>query len=122
MSDFFDDDEYPEMPVPTPEQFSHARELEDKLRFAAQRIGLYSTDITLASAVGLDGKAQVMLLTTFTPGDVAWSARIQEPEQHKMDEEFRSIEDDLAEDEFEQYRRQLAKERGIEEETDDGQD
>ena len=102
--DDFDDEDFPQ---PSPEQISHATEMVEALEAVATKLGLYQIGAKLAVNPQEDGPLRMLIIADFVPGEVAWSDRVQAPDDHATDEAFRDIERGIEEAEFEEYRRGL---------------
>ncbi len=72
-----------------------SRSFDDELR----QIGLYVDDMSVVAIDGPDGP-EVALAVTAEIGDVAFSKRVQDPEQDDVDDEFRQMQVSMANDEF----------------------
>jgi hypothetical protein len=109
------------LPEPTPEQLAQLEAKVEELEGAARKVGLYRQThlLVLEPTTTKDGDrtARLTIVANFTAGDVAWSPRVQNPEGHDVDRQFRSIQSELETDEFEQYRQAL--EERIEREGDE---
>ena len=75
-----------------PEQYHEA---VDKIEEAMRKVGLYMNGVMVAK----DPAGQDVMFMTFNVGDVAFSERIQSPEQDKFNDEIRGIESDFAQQE-----------------------
>lgn len=84
------------------------KELVSKLEDATRKIGLYLEDVAVASPdqttalnaltnkealteAVTSGEASLILVGTFAIGDIAFSKRTLDPEQHKVDDEARML-------------------------------
>jgi hypothetical protein len=74
-------------------------EIED----VARQLGLY-----MAEAGVLEAENHRVLLATFTIGNVAWSERVQHPEQYTTEKELAVMEAGIQKDEFLDVRTQIA--------------
>lgn len=118
MNDSFDEAEVPDeqnLPFPPEKVDEKLRELQEVTR----KFGLYLQGATL----GIDekgdeetGEKYHKLYAQFLVGDIAWSSRVQDPEQDKIDNEFRSIAVGTVEDDFEEIRKKYQKKH----ESDEG--
>lgn len=79
---------------------------------ACRKIGLYVMDVGLApnphQGHSMDPLPPVMVVN-FTIGDIAFSDRVQNPVEGRMDAEFKTIENQMAKQNFEELRDKLAK-------------
>lgn len=109
--DFFDgesEDDPDENPLVTSEMLHEASEKAEELGRKAQKFGLYQNHFDLAiSADPETGDPIIVIMTNFFPGDVAWSDRVQNPETNDVNKEFRAIQSELEQDDFEAYRARL---------------
>lgn len=102
-----------ELPKDLPEEKLREKveELEDKCR----KVGLYLNGVALNIDQGPQDEEDTdpikahSLLVQFGIGDVAFSKRIQDPEQDKMDDEFRVIAAADVDDDMERIRQQYLK-------------
>lgn len=74
-------------------------QLDDELR----KLGLYVEHSELYTLA--DGR--IMLVCEATIGDIAFSTRVQDPEQHHFDQQFRTFEVDESHSSFEATREDL---------------
>lgn len=74
-------------------------ELED----AARQLGLY-----LSEAGVLEGEGRQAIVATFSIGQVAWSDRIQHPENYTTEKELAVMEAGIQKDDFLDVRQQIA--------------
>lgn len=102
------------------------KDLEDQ----ARKLGLYIEHAAIASSdpegamesledadklreLLASDEDEVYLMATFAIGDVAWSKRVQDPEQDKIDDQFRVIAPDPVEELREKMRRAAAEGKSI---------
>lgn len=101
------------MTEPTEPNEEDAQRLMEELENAARKLGLYAENLAIgvpsggpyASLLG-DGE-KVVVVAQFTVGDIAWSDRVQNPQQEDADMEFRKMAVDLEKDAFEAKRAEL---------------
>jgi hypothetical protein len=90
---------------------------------AAERIGLYTADITIGcedSDVAEDIRSnpdfmvkairdgtRFVVLATFNVGDLAWDDRVQNPQKFQVDNEFRTLTADSTTDYIDEIRRKV---------------
>ena len=86
-----------------PSDHDNLQELADRLKEKAEKIGLYMQDASIATPdpdaaeeaqlrpdsiiQSIQEGKHFMLLTTFVIGDLAFSKRVQEPDQHEVDKQ-----------------------------------
>lgn len=74
---------------------------------ACEKIGLYASgDMTVESHGG-----RIVLLANFQIGDIAFSQRVQNPEQDAFDDQFRAIEADSVADRADDIRNMFKKDK-----------
>lgn len=79
------------------------------LETAARKIGLYLDQAAIAATPDTEPGAEptrLMVMVGFTIGDLAWSARTQDPETAAFDHSFREMRVEQEDAEFEAMRRQ----------------
>ena len=117
-----------------PEEHDHLAELAARLREKTEDLGLYMQDATVATAdPDAAMEAQVMpdsiltaiaegknfmLLTTFIIGDLAFSKRVQNPEQDAIDKQVQPMIPTDAELLKEKIQRRIAQGKSIFDEDD----
>lgn len=107
---------------------SNIEELLEQLHTEAQQIGLYMRDAVmhtsnedLARETSMDrdkilerikgGSDEFVLMAQFLIGDLAWTDRILNPEEHAITKEFRNIVPDRVADRREEIIKQLRDEK-----------
>lgn len=117
VSNMSDDGSQPEIPEG---RLALLREKSEAIAAAADKLGLYSTGMQLGAAVDpvTGDNAQLMIVSTFAIGDLAFSKRVQQPEQEAVDNDVAGMETDLMRERLEELRRGLL--GGTSEETTDG--
>ncbi len=115
-----------------PEDNDNLAELAERLKVKAEKLGLYLQDATIATP-DPDAAAQVapesiiqgikdgkpfMLMTTFVIGDLAYSKRVQDPEQHEIDKQVQVMMPTAAELLKEKMQRRMAEGKSIFDEDD----
>jgi hypothetical protein len=95
---------------PHDNDFGDLHQRMEKLEDAARQIGLYLEQGGVA--VGEDG--QQAIIASFSINKVAFSERVQNPEKHSIDSEFKNIATSAAKDDFLDARQKIAEalERG----------
>lgn len=85
---------HPEIPE---ERLALLRDKSDALATGAEKFGLYNQGMQLGAAVDpVTGEnAQLMIVATFTIGDIAFSDRVQRPDQEAVNNDLAGIETDL---------------------------
>lgn len=101
--------ERPERPEIPHERLEIAQTKSNQLADRAEKIGLYAQGTRLG--VTEDGE-HLIIVTDFIVGDVAFSPRVQDPEQEAMDDSFSTIEAASAKDDFAEYQRKLMEQFG----------
>lgn len=106
---------FPDQP-PSPFPHERLQELTDELEENLKRIGCYVLSTGLQVPMDEEGNltGEPFLVITCSIGNVAWSPRVQDPEQDKVDDEIRGIESGQTEEDFEAIREQYRqmRERG----------
>lgn len=93
-----DPDEENELPEGVTQEMVEA--LVRRVVEACEKIGLYASDtIQVESHSG-----RLVVLANFQVGDIAFSQRVQNPEQDAFDDQFRAIEADSVADQAEDIR------------------
>lgn len=91
-----------------------SRELLDALEDKARQIGLYLEQGGVVPPPGFEGDGTPPVLAVvcdFVIGDVAWSKRVQDPEQHAFDKDFKAIQDDVEQDDLSAMEQRLLEQR-----------
>jgi hypothetical protein len=92
---------------PTEEDVASAREKADLLKDAAQKLGLYLQNADLGTASGPDGSLRMVVIGTFSTGDITFTDRVLRPEEADINDEFIALKTQLDDQEFEEYRANL---------------
>lgn len=95
-----DDDDRPEIPEAFRQQADGLLEGAEKLDDAMRQIGLY-VDHTHLVTIDTPSGPQPALAVNLTIGDVAYSDRVQHPENYSMDQQFRVMEREMTGNDFE---------------------
>lgn len=94
--------------IPEEQVREFAAELEDN----ARKRGFYLAGIAVSVMEGeTEGPAPYIVQATFQVGSVAFSTRVQDPAQDKIDDEVRSFERDITETEWNDLREQYRQRR-----------
>lgn len=117
-----------------PEEHDHLAELAARLREKTEDLGLYMQDATVATAdpdaameaqvmpesilTAITEGKNFMLLTTFIIGDLAFSKRVQNPEQDAIDKQVQPMIPTDAELLKEKIQRRIAEGKSIFDEDD----
>lgn len=117
-----------------PEDHDHLAELSDRLKVSCEKIGLYMQDATIATGdpeaaleaqiapdsivKSIEDGKDFMLLTTFIIGDLAFSKRVQNPEQAEIDNTVQAMMPTDAELLKEKIQRRIAEGKSIFDEDD----
>ena len=91
-----------------------SRELLDALEDRARKLGLYMEQSGVVPPPDFDGEGTpeyLIVAADFMIGDVAWSARVQDPEQHAIDKDFKGLQDDLEHSSFDEMRERLEQQK-----------
>ena len=104
----------PEPYEPTDDELAHGHAKAGELAEVAMRLGLHQQGYRLGVGTQVNGAPALVVIADFLPGDLAFSDATLNPEKNDVDVEFRAIERDLKRDDFEAYRRELAREHGVE--------
>lgn len=83
---------------------SHRKLVED-LENETRKIGLYMDYARVMP--GDEEGTKLMVHTSFLVGDIAWSTRVQDPDQHEIDKQFQSVTDGLEDEQLNEVRRKL---------------
>lgn len=92
---------------PTEEEYARAREAAEEMGKIAQKLGLYQQDYTLGTATGSDGELRLIIISTMTAGEIAFTDRILNPEESDINDEFVNMKTELERQEFDEYRETL---------------
>lgn len=95
---------------PSEEDVASAREKADLLKDAAQKLGLYLQNCDLGTASGPDGTLRMVVIGTFSTGDITFTDRVLRPEEADINDEFIALKTQLDEQAFEEYRAKLERE------------
>lgn len=93
---------------PTPEEIEHFKAKVTKLEELARKLGLYMDRVTMTDMATPLG-TRWCIVADFTIGDVAFVKRVQDPEQAKIDKQFKQMTHGMGTDEFLELREQMKK-------------
>ena len=96
-----------------PEHNQKLHELSDEIERRLEKLGVYVRNTAFNVPQDDEGRSigDPFFEVTGLIGSIAWQARVQDPEQDKMDDEFRGLASDVTEQQFQEIRRQAQKRR-----------
>lgn len=91
---------------PNEEYYEKLAPVIEKLQEEARKIGLYvSAAFLQPDPMTIPGeKTEPRIIVTFAVGDVAFSDRVQNPEQDEVEDQFRGIEHGMVRDQVEEIK------------------
>jgi hypothetical protein len=84
------------------------RDLVEQIEARCQKVGLYTRAITVhpdPNSTDMRHPERFVIIGHFTLGDLAFAPRVQNPEQAQVDDEFRGMQMDAEEAEWEELRK-----------------